>query len=48
MKIELGIRNEELGIPNRPPIHGSDIVPGGRAAFLVPNSYFLIHDGLRL
>ena len=39
MNIELGMRNEELGIPLRPP---GVIVAGGWAAFLIPNSYFLI------
>jgi hypothetical protein len=40
MIFELGMKNEELGIPLRPP-HDLDNM-GGWAAFLIPNSYFLI------
>ena len=40
--IELGMRNEELGIPNHPPSQFGNSAPGGWAAFLIPNSYFLI------
>jgi len=40
MTIELGIRNEELGIPIHPPPELDDT--DGWAAFLIPNSYFLI------
>ena len=39
MKNEFGMRNEELGIPTPPPV---EIDAGGWAAFLIPNSYFLI------
>jgi hypothetical protein len=35
------MRNEELGIPFLPPMIG---IAGGWAAFLIPNSYFLIRD----
>ena len=35
------MRNEELGIPLQPPMIG---VAGGWAAFLIPNSYFLIRE----
>ena len=38
MTAELGMRNEELGIPAAPPLVNS----GGWVAFLIPNSYFLI------
>ena len=40
MTAELGILNYELGIPLRPT--GAFDSTGGRAAFLIPNSYFLI------
>jgi len=35
------MRNEELGIPVLPPDNG---IAGGWVAFLIPNSYFLIHS----
>ena len=38
-----GMRNEELGNRNsQPPPRDRIDVPGGWAAFLIPNSYFLI------
>jgi hypothetical protein len=40
MTFELGMRNEELGIPLRPPRGLDDL--GGWVAFLIPTSYFLI------
>ena len=38
---QLGMRNEELGIRNSPPPPPVSEA-GGWAAFLIPNSYFLI------
>ena len=42
MNDELGMRNEELGIPSRSPCGRFVFVPGGWAFFQIPNSYFLI------
>jgi hypothetical protein len=39
---ELGMRNEELGIPIHSLGLSGDAVSGGRAEFLIHNSYFLI------
>jgi hypothetical protein len=41
MREKIGMRNEELGIPYHPPMI---CIADGCAAFLIPNSYFLIHD----
>ncbi len=42
MTHKLGIRNYELGIPSLPPRDLDD--GGGRVAFLIPNSSFLIQN----
>jgi hypothetical protein len=39
MMTEFGMRNEEFGIPDRPP---RALEMGGWVAFLIPNSYVLI------
>jgi hypothetical protein len=42
MNNELGMRNEELGIPDRLPCGNFVSFSGGWAAILIPHSYFLI------